>query len=221
MAGMKTRTLMPLLVMALIASARADVFNMQSGQTSLLTVPVGNSGNANDPNTGNGYGGVPYNYEIGKYDVTVGQYTAFLNAVAATDTYDLYDRNMATNLNVAGIAQNGTSGNYTYSAIGSSNHPITYVSWGDAARFANWLANGQPTGGENNGTTETGSYTLNGATTDTDLGTIARNPNATWVIPTENEWYKAAFYNQTTNTYYQYPFSNNNDPISCAAEQHA
>ena len=73
------------------------------------TVPIGNPGNANDPATGNAYGGVAYNYRIGKYDVTVGQYTAFLNAVAATDTYSLYNPTMATDLNVAGIAQSVSS----------------------------------------------------------------------------------------------------------------
>ena len=50
--------------------------------------------------------------------------------------------------------------------IGSTaNDPITYETWGDAARFANWLSNNQPTGPEGASTTETGSYTLNGATT--------------------------------------------------------
>jgi hypothetical protein len=36
-------------------------------------VPVGNAGNANDPKTGNLYGGVAYGYNIGKYEVTIGQ----------------------------------------------------------------------------------------------------------------------------------------------------
>ena len=47
------------------------------------TVPVGNVANATDTT---GYGSVPYMYDIGKYEVTAGQYTAFLNAVAKTDT---------------------------------------------------------------------------------------------------------------------------------------
>jgi formylglycine-generating enzyme len=34
------------------------------------------------------------------------------------------------------------------------------------------------------------------------------------VIPTENEWYKAAFYNPTTSTYYQYPYSRSTVPTS-------
>ena len=36
-------------------------------------------------------GSVGYNYNIGKYEVTAGQYTEFLNAVARTDTYGLYN----------------------------------------------------------------------------------------------------------------------------------
>ena len=102
-------------------------------------VQVGNAGNAADTT---GYGAVTNPFAIGKYDVTVGQYTSFLNAVGATDTYGLYNTGMATDLNVAGISQSGSSGSYTYSVIGSANHPITYVSWFDAARFANWVANG-------------------------------------------------------------------------------
>jgi formylglycine-generating enzyme required for sulfatase activity len=164
-------------------------------------VTVGNPGNAND--TGGTFNGaVNYAYRIGKYDVTIGQYTAFLNAVAATDTYSLYDANMASNLNVAGISRTGGSGSYTYSVINnggnSSNRPITYVSWWDAARFSNWMANGQPTGAQSSTTTENGAYNVNGATTGSAPGKNVTNPNTsaspTFYIPTENEWYKAAYY---------------------------
>ena len=40
------------------------------------------------------YGSVAYVYAMGRYEVTAGQYTAFLNAVAASDTYGLYDPRM-------------------------------------------------------------------------------------------------------------------------------
>src|SRR5215210_5038768 len=108
------------------------------------TVPVGDTGNPNDPANGTLYGGVNYAYNIGKTEVTVGQYTAFLNAVAATDTYGLYHPEMATDLNIAGIAQGGAAGAHSYSVIGSPNKPIADVSWLNAARFSNWLNNGQP-----------------------------------------------------------------------------
>ena len=54
--------------------AQADVFNMTGGQTSLQFVTVGNPGNAADPATSSLYGSVGYTYDMGKYDVTVGQY---------------------------------------------------------------------------------------------------------------------------------------------------
>ena len=158
------------------------------------TVPVGNVGNANDPATGGLYGGVAYAYRIGKTEVTIGQYTEFLNAVAKTDTYALYNTSMATDLNIAGILRSGVSPNYSYGVIGSANHPVSYVSWGDAARFANWLHNGQPMGLQDATTTEDGAYTLNGAVRCGRLNTVTRNAGAKWFIPSENEWYKAAYH---------------------------
>ena len=73
-------------------SAHGDVFNMPSGQTSLQFVTVGDPGNVADPATGNLYGSVGHTYQIGKYDVTAGQYCQFLNAVATTsDPNGLYN----------------------------------------------------------------------------------------------------------------------------------
>ena len=186
-------------------------------------VPVGNPGNANDPATGGIYGGVAYDYQIGKYEVTIGQYTDFLNAVAQTDTYSLYNGNMATDVNSAGISQTGTSGAYVYGVIAASGsapyggvtaggRPITYVSWFDSARFANWVANGQPTGAQTSKTTENGAYNVNGATSGIAPARNVTNPNTgatpTYVIPTENEWYKAAYYSPVLNSgsggYYTY-----------------
>ena len=175
-------------------------------------VPVANTGNANDTT---GYGGVNYVYNIGTTEVTIGQYTAFLNAVAKTDTYNLYNASMATDLNIAGISRSGLSGSYTYSVLGSANRPVTYVNWFDSARFVNWLQNGQPTGAQVAGTTETGTYTLNGAISGTS---IARNANGIYGLPTENEWYKAAYYDQSLNSgsggYWLYPTRNNSIPNS-------
>ena len=85
------RLLVVALVLILTVSvAQADVFNMPAGQTSLQFVTVGDPGNAADTATGC-YGSVGYTYQMGKYDVTVGQYCQFLNAVAKTDTYGLYN----------------------------------------------------------------------------------------------------------------------------------
>ena len=69
--------------------------SLAQANITIATVPVGDAGNAPDTavmkDGTTGYGSVAYNYNIGKYDVTAGQYTAFLNAVAATDTYGLYN----------------------------------------------------------------------------------------------------------------------------------
>lgn len=152
-------------------------------------VTVGNPGNAADSTT---YGAVPYEFQIGKTEVTLAQYAAFLNAVAATDTNNLYDPTMATSPNVAGITQNGSSGSFTYSVIGTGTRPVTFVNWFDAARFCNWLHNGRPTGAQDATTTENGAYPLNGI--ESGGLTITRNPGAKYWIPSENEWYKAAYY---------------------------
>ena len=194
--------------------AQADV--------SMAFVTVGNPGNAADPSTG--YGAVPYTYQMGEYDVTVGQYTTFLNAVAKTDPYGLYNSWMATDRSYStlGITQSGSPGNYSYSVTGSdpqaANCPAFDVTWGDAARFCNWLQNNQPTGAEGLGTTETGAYTLNGATTNAALMAITRNAGATDFIPSENEWYKAAYYNPSNASYWLYPTKSNTAPSNVLSE---
>ena len=92
--------------------------------------------------------------------------------------------------------------------------PVNYVSWGDAARFANWMHNDQPTGLQSLTTTEDGSYLLDGGMSDLELLAVIREPDATWVIPSENEWYKAAYHRNDgmTGNYWDYPTSTNSVP---------
>jgi formylglycine-generating enzyme required for sulfatase activity len=183
-----------------------------SAAITIATVSVGNVGNAADTT---GFGEVDYAYNIGEYDVTSSQYTAFLNAVAATDTYGVYNSFMAGIYSGnPGIVQSGSSGSYTYSvAAGRGNYPVTDVTFWDATRFANWLDNGQPTRAEGAGTTETGTYTL--TSTAIADNTVTRNPGATWAVTSENEWYKAAYYTPLGGTgnsnpnYWLYPTQSN------------
>ena len=213
------------LAVALVASAltvRADVI-------SVAMVPVGDAGNVADTATGSLYGAVPYNFNIGKYDVTTSQYVAFLNSVATQgDPYGLYYSGMATDLSTVHITQSGSPGSYNYAvtgtAPGATNMPVFDVSWGDAARFCNWLQNGQPTTGvENSTTTEAGAYALNGATTDAQLMAVPSPAHsgagaASYFIPSENEWYKAAYYDPTLNGgtggYWAYPTKSNTAPVN-------
>ena len=210
------------------SAVRADVFNMPNGEASLQFVTVGNPSNVPDPASVYLYGSVPYLYQMGKYDVTVAQYCQFLNAVAATDTYGLYYGGMATDMPTVGIVQSGSPGGYTYSVSYNSaawqsystNYPSFYptpsaaandcpvfdVTLADAARFCNWLQNGQPSRAEGPGTTETGVYTFSGWPEGN------RNAGAVYFLPTTDEWYKAAYYNPTDATYWTYPTRSNSAP---------
>ena len=174
--------------------------------------PVGNPGNAPDTT---GFGAVGYSYNIGTYDVTNSQYVEFLNSnVPNGETADplaLYNSSMS-NATYGGITYNsGAASGSMYSVIlGKGNNPVNVVTWYDAIRFANWLDNGQV-----GGSTETGAYTLLGGTpTPSNAATITRNAGATVFLPSENEWYKAAYYNPATSSYFQYPTSSNTVPTA-------
>ncbi len=206
---MNSTRLIALVSLLLTTAASAETIEIP-------TVFVGNVRNASDPLTGNGR--VNYGYRIGKYEVTVGEYTAFLNAVARTDTYSLYNPLMATDLRIAGISRAGVPGDYSYQVIGSPNKPVTYVGWGDAARFVNWLHNRQPTGMQDATTTERGAYNLDGAFGDF-VSLVTRNPESRWFIPTGNEWHKAAYHQPAAqggdvDDYWRYATRSNSDPFS-------
>jgi formylglycine-generating enzyme required for sulfatase activity len=95
---------------------------------------------------------------------------------------------------------------------------VNYVSWYDAIRFANWLHNGQ-----GSGDTETGAYTLLGGTPTPINGvSITRNSGATWFLTSEDEWYKAAYYQPAaqggdTDNYWLYPTASNTTPTIATA----
>jgi hypothetical protein len=138
-------------------------------------VKVANPGNTAD---GTGYGAVDYEYYIGKYEITAGQYTEFLNAVAARDPHGLYSSSMWSGTYGCKIQRSGVRGGYTYSVAPDwADRPVNYVSFWSAARFANWLHNGQPTGAQGPGTTEDGAYRNIG-----DQDTFARQ-DGEWPYP--------------------------------------
>ena len=181
----------------------------------IVTVPVGNAGNTDDTH-GDEYGGVADVYKIGKYEVTNTEYTAFLNAVAHTDPYELYNTDMGGGWgDIGGISRSGsgTGGDPWVYAVRENrgNRPVNYVSWYDTLRFANWLHNGQPhTGVQDDDTTEDGAY-------DMSLGSsVVRKPGAKWFLPTEDEWYKAAYYKGggTSAGYWDYPTQSDTVPTA-------
>ena len=182
-----------LLLLTLLALA------VPAGAVTIEWVPVRHPGNPDDDT---GAGSVAYSYYISKYEVTNAQYAEFLNAVPPNGL-GLHHFGMTNDFSNGGIRfdnANPTGSKYVVKA-GFADKPVTYVSFFSALRFINWLNNGQ-----GSGATETGAYTLLGGTrTPTNWQTVAREATATLFLPSEDEWYKAAYYDGAQNTYYNYP----------------
>jgi formylglycine-generating enzyme required for sulfatase activity len=184
---------------------------------SMSYVTIGNPNNAADSATGSLYGSVSYTYDIGEYDVTDSQYCTFLNDVDPTggNTLALYspqgDAEYGITLN------SGAASGSKYSVIsGYANMPVVDVDYWSTLRFVNWMNNG-----EGNASTETGAYTLTGGNTDgygtpSNASSLLANPQhnagATVWLPSENEWYKAAYYNPGTGLYSTYATQSNTAP---------
>ena len=154
---------------------------------------IGNAGNPADDAAGY-CGSVGYEYSIATTEVTTAQYVEFLNAVASEeDIHYLYNSLMSTYYYYSGISRTDSSGSYEYSAnTGWENRPVVFVSWYDTLRFANWLNNGQLTGVAGAASTEYGAYDM--SLQSTDPSSIVRLAGANYWLPSENEWYKAAYY---------------------------
>jgi formylglycine-generating enzyme required for sulfatase activity len=203
---MKTTNLFSLVLAALVFTTSAQAVTIDM-------VTVGNPGNASDTRyNGVSVGSVDHVYRIGKYEVTAGQYTEFLNAVAQADPNRLYNTSMGSvGILGANIQRTGSSPNFSYSvAADLADRPVNNVNFFGAARFANWLHNGQPTGPQGPGTTEVGAYLIIG-----NQATFARQPGARYFIPSEDEWYKAAYHDQTAGlaaSYFDYPTGTNAVP---------
>jgi formylglycine-generating enzyme required for sulfatase activity len=172
---------------------------------------VGNPGNGPDDT---GFGSVPYVYRISKHEVTNAQYAEFLNAVdsigananlGASDPF-LYNSRMSSDPN-GGIDFNSGAANGSKYQVksGRDNNPVVWVSFFDAMRFTNWLQNGQ-----GSGSTESGVYMIGNGVNE------IRNPAAAYFIPSENEWYKAAYHKNdgATANYWEYPTSTDAEPFS-------
>jgi len=175
-------------------------------------IAIEDAGNSADPevmsccgtNVGlTGFGAVSYDFRISRHEITNTEYAEFLNAVAVDDLNDLYSLNMGDGF-LGGIARTGLPGSYAYNAMAPLEvFPVNNVSLWDALRFANWLHNGQPSGPQDDTTTEDGAYTLSAVGILNN--TIVRNPDATVFLTSEDEWYKAAYYDPTAMSYFDFP----------------
>ncbi|MFI0347702.1 MAG: hypothetical protein ACH346_02855 [Chthoniobacterales bacterium] len=128
--------------------------------------------------------------------VSTRQYCAFLNAVAQSgDPYGLYYQKTPFQKGICLIKRNNYLPPFYYTlddgiltipgafnpdgtpyTILGGEYPMTYVSLLSAARFCNWIANGEPTNlPEGPGSTETGSYTITTSKLTTNAGTVMTN----------------------------------------------
>jgi len=175
---------------------------------------VGNPGNAGDVQSNGTFGAVANTYRISKTEVTNGQYTDFLNAVdaAGVNSLSLFNSEMAGNFGGIELQAANAAGSKFVAQAGREQNPVTYVSWYDSVRFINWLDNGQPTDGTG---TESGAYTLlvGNSTTPSNGPSVTRDTGAAYWLPSEDEWYKAAYYDPS-GTYFDYANGSDTVPVS-------
>ncbi len=170
-------------------SVRADIFGTSGNEFTIEFVDVGNAGNAADTN---GYGGIPYSFRIGKYEIS---------------------QETITKATASGLG-NVAAGAWT------GNQPAANISWYEAAAFVNWL---------NTSMGKQAAYDLawNGSAWSMNLWSSAdswqaggenlfRHKDAYYFLPSETEWYKAAYYNAAGANYFRYPTGSNTAPTAVA-----
>jgi hypothetical protein len=168
-------------------------------------------------------GGVGYEYGIGKFEVTVEQYVAFLNTVDpfGRNQLGLYSEDESGaawprfgQINNSALARTGR--HYTAAAPEWNNKPYGFADFLRAARFDNSVANGKVLSKQSSSSngfnyvtykvrlsrrTGTGMY-------DMHKRAPVRTEATGFVIPSQNEWIKAAYYDPNgggTYSYWQYP----------------
>ncbi len=175
-------------------------------------------------------GKVNYTFGIGEFETTVSQYVTFLNTVdpRGKNLHQLYIDHMSPTV----WPQYGSVG-YSSSAPTSQHYSVAYPEWAQkpfnfatfrrAARFVNSLSNGQvlsKTASSSGGfkyvtykvrlspETEKGMYDMSSETTP-------RSNSSGFVLPSNNEWVKAAYYDPKgggTDSYWAYPTGPFNPP---------
>ena len=148
-------------------------------------VTIGNAGNDADST---GYGAVDYEYQIGKYEITNGQWDQFVS--------------------LAGAPTGNPSYAYDASAyFTGTNVPTNAVSWYEAAQFCNYLTSGDKYSGAYG-------FDASGNFTGVDRASAISAYGTAYVIPTENEWYKAAYYKPDGSGYSLYANGQNTIPAA-------
>ena len=188
-----------------------------AGVVSFDWATISNAANPPDPLNAMaipGIGSVDYSFRMATTEVTNNNYAEFLNAIdaAGTNPHGVYNTNMGSFVS-GGISflSGAASGTKYRVKTNMGDKPVNFVSYLDAMRFVNWMENGQGSGG-----TESGVYTISNGVNE------IRAPNAQYFIPTENEWYKAAYYHPAaqggdSDGYWRYPTRSNVKPSKALA----
>jgi len=189
-------------------------FGSVASAEAIQWVTVGDPGNTADTAPA-GRGAVSTSFQIMKYEFTNQLYAEFLNSVDAngTNPNSVYNASMGSEARGGISFTSGAASGSKYAAkTNMGDKPVNYVSWFDAARVSNWYQNGATS----SSSTETGAYTLNNATTG---NAPAVNPGATFYIPTEDQWYKAAYYQGggTNAGYWNYATQSDTAPTAVTA----
>jgi formylglycine-generating enzyme len=185
-------------VMLIAAAMLVAAPAARAGLTGYVT--IGDAGNANDGTTGRG--GVDYEYQIMQNETTVAQWDAFYNDA---------DSGKVGTFNSA--YDGWTDGSIDANISLGDDSPVVNVSTYQAAQYANWLTSGDAT---------VGVYTIGANGAVTAINRDYRNADGVmYALPTENEWYKAAYYSLEDDVYYATAMGNNNTVPQATAETEA
>ncbi len=169
--------------LTIAATAHADLFGTGTNQFSIDFVAIGHAGNAADAT---GYGAVGYTYRIARTEVSIDQ---FFKARAADSRIGNGDENY-WNVGIRSVGNDA---------------PASRVSWFEAAMFCNWLTTGDA---------YAGAYQFNGSGSLVALDRTYRNGNGlAYVLPNEDEWYKAAYFKPDGSGYSLYASGLDSVPI--------
>jgi formylglycine-generating enzyme len=89
----------------------------------------------------------------------------------------------------------------------SGNQPVAQISWYDAAQFCNYLTSGNKYSGAYK-------FDLSGNFQEIDRASSISTYGTTYIIPTEDEWYKAAYFKPNASGYSPYANGTNTAPVA-------
>ncbi len=172
-------------------------FGSGSNTFGIEFVEIGSPGNSADT-TGspNPAGAVPYTFDIAKFEIS----------------RDMIIK--ANNVGGLGITLDSMS---FVTGGARADMPATGVSWFEAAKFVNWLNTSKGYQAAYN-FDSSGNFQLwdvGNSWTDSVRGTNRfRHKDAHFWLPSVDEWYKAAYYNPVSDTWFNYPSSDGSVPTA-------